>query len=163
MADERRGERLDGVEAAVLRRWEELGDVQVELERADDLARGDGSGEHGNVALDARRDDLVIEAGAHDELGTGFDGLGELAHGEHRASAHAHIGLGSLHSADGIDGAIRAERDLGGLHARGHKRVRERRGVLDLLQHHDRHDAELLKLLVKRFLHELFLPGTCAG
>ena len=48
-----------------------------------------------------------------------------------------------------------AEGDLGGLHASCHKGVGERSGVLDLVEHNDRHDAQGLKRGVELIEHDV--------
>lgn len=47
------------------------------------------------------------------------------------------------------------EGDLGGLHASCHKGVGERSGVLDLVEHDDRHDAQGLKRGVELIEHNV--------
>lgn len=47
------------------------------------------------------------------------------------------------------------EGDLGGLHASCHKGVGERSGVLDLVEHNDRHDAQGLKRGVELIEHDV--------
>ena len=94
MPDKRRGEGLDGVEAAVLGCREELGDLEAQVDGSGDLGGGHGAGQHGQVDVDAVLDDFLVVARGDDELGTGGAGLLNLLDGQNGAGAHAHLGLG---------------------------------------------------------------------
>ena len=155
MTDKRSGEGLDGVKAAVLSRGEELGDLEAQVDGSGDLGGGHGAGQHGQVDVDAVLDDGLVVARGDDELGTGGAGLLNLLDGQDGAGADAHLGLGLGHGGDALGSAGGAESDLGGLHAGGHKGVGERSGVLDLVEHDDRHDAQGLKRGVELIEHDV--------
>ena len=99
--------------------------------------------------------DILVVARGDDELGTGGAGLLNLLDSQDGASADAHLGLGLGHSGDALGGAGGAEGDLGGLHASCHKGVGERCGVLDLIEHDDRHDAQGLKRGIELIEHDV--------
>ena len=100
-------------------------------------------------------DDVLVVTRGDDELGTGGAGLLNLLDGQDGAGAHAHLGLGLGHSGDALGGASGAEGDLGGLHTGGHQGMGERSGVLDLIEHDDRHDAQGLKRGVELIEHDV--------
>ena len=100
-------------------------------------------------------DDVLVVTRGDDELGAGGTGLLNLLDGQDGAGAHAHLGLGLGHSGDALGSASGAEGDLGGLHAGGHKGVSERNGVLDLVEHDDRHDAQGFKRGVELIEHDV--------
>lgn len=99
--------------------------------------------------------DVFVVTRGDDELGTGGAGLLNLLDGQDSAGANAHLGLGLGHSGDALGGAGGAEGDLGGLHASCHKGVGERSGVLDLVEHDDRHDAQGLKRGIELIEHDV--------
>ena len=155
MTDKRSGEGLDGVQAAILGRGEELGDLEAQVLGCGDLGGGHGAGKDGQVDVDAVLHDVLVVTRGDDELGTGCAGLLDLLDGQDSAGANAHLGLGLGHSGDALGGAGGAEGDLGGLHASCHKGVGERSGVLDLVEHNDRHDAQGLKRGVELIEHDV--------
>ena len=99
--------------------------------------------------------DVLVVTRRDDELGTGGAGLLNLLDGQDSAGADAHLGLGLGHSGDALGGAGSAEGDLGGLHAGCHKGMGERCGVLDLIEHDDRHDAQGFKRGVELIEHSV--------
>lgn len=119
-----------------------LGDPEAQILGSGDLGRRHGAGHHGQANVDAVLDDVLVVARGDDELGTGGAGLLNLLDSQDGAGTDAHLGLGLGHGGDALGGAGGAEGDLGGLHAGGHKGVGERSGVLDLVEHDDRHDAQ---------------------
>ena len=163
MAHERSAQGLDRGEAAVLRGREKLRDLQAKLAGSGDLGRRHGTGQHRQLEVDAMAHDVLVKARAHDEARAGGDGLVDLLDGEHGARAHDHLGMGLVHGLDAGGGAARAERHLGRVHAGSGKGVGHRHGILDLLEHDNRHNAELLELLVEVLVHACFLSRTLYG
>ena len=155
MADKRSGEGLDGVQATILSRGEELGDLEPQVLGGGNLGGGHGAGKDGQVDVDAVLHDVLVVTRGDDELGTGGAGLLNLLDSQDGAGADAHLGLGLSHGGDALGGAGGAEGDLGGLHAGRHKGVGERWGVLDLIEHDDRHDAQGFKRGVELIEHSV--------
>lgn len=116
-------------------------------------SEGHGAGEDGQVDVDAVLHDVLVVTRGDDELGAGGADLLNLLDGQDGAGANAHLGLGGGHSGDALGGAGGAEGDLGGLHTSCHKGVSERSGVLDLVEHDDRHDAQGFKRGVELIEH----------
>ena len=116
------------------------------------LGRSDSARNQVDLVLEAVVDDGVVIARRDDELGTGLDCTLALLEIHHGAGADEDIGALLGHLTNAIGSSSGAEGHLSGGKTALDQSVGHGNSILNLLQHNDRHNGRLLKLLVKTVL-----------
>ena len=145
-------ESVGGLEAAVEVCREELGDVEATVDEVRELGRGDSARNQVNLVLKAVVDDGVVIARRNDELSTGLNSALALLEIHDGTGTDEDIGALLGHLTNAIGSSSGAEGHLSGRKTALDQSVGHGNSILNLLQHNDRHNGRLLKLLVKTVL-----------